>query len=135
MQSGVFAFVIIDVDGNFLDQAQRPAVSGFEAFEVGGEEVVGLAGRNALGELAHVVGVDLPLRLLVFGGADFYEDAVDGMIVGSPNRAGDNSIVVLGLGRRGSAEIVGRAESRTELRKEDYDQEEENGGGQRGENL
>src|SRR5580692_2003508 len=110
MQAGVFAFVVVDVDGDFFDQAQRAAVGGFQAFEVGGEDVVGVAGRNALGELAHVVGVDLPLRFFVFGAADFYEDAIDRVVVWSPDGAGDDRVVGLSLGRRGGEEIVCRTE-------------------------
>src|SRR5579862_80326 len=58
MQSGVFAFVVINVDGDFVGEVQRSSVSGFHAFQVGPEDIVGVPGRNALGELAHVVGVD-----------------------------------------------------------------------------
>src|SRR5271154_2442599 len=92
MQSGVFAFVVIDVNGDFLHQVHRLAVGGLEAFEVGPDDVVVFAGRNALGELAVVVGIHLPLGLLVFGAADFYFDPVDGTIVRSPDRAHDQGV-------------------------------------------
>lgn len=81
MQSSVFAFVVVDVDSDFFDQVNRLALGGFDAFEVGGEDVVGFADGNALGEFSHVVGIDLPLGFLIFGAADFYSDAIDGMIV------------------------------------------------------
>jgi hypothetical protein len=121
MQSSVFAFIMIDVNGNFLDQAQWPAVDRFEAFEVGRKNIVGLAGRNTLGELAHVVGVDLPADLLGFigGAADFYWDAIDGAIVGSPDRAGDECV---GLAFLISGEQpLPRTECGQKKRKEDED--------------
>ena len=82
MQSGVFAFIVIHVDGNFFDQAERLAVGGLEAFEVGSEDVVGVTGGNALGKLSVVIGVNLPFGLFVLGAADFDKNAVDGTIVG-----------------------------------------------------
>src|SRR5712691_420530 len=122
MQSSVFAFVVVDMDGNFLDQAQRLAASGFESFEIGPEDVVGFAGGNALGELAHVVGVDFPLRLFVLGAADFHRDTIDGAIVRTPDRPGDES-VGLAFGLRGCEESL----LRTEGRQEKYDQEKGKG--------
>ena len=59
------------------------------------ENVVRLAGRNALSELAVVVGVEFPLGLLVFGASDFYFDAVDWMIVWTPDRAEDESVALV----------------------------------------
>src|SRR5271166_609928 len=143
MQSGVFAFVVINVDGDFLDQAQRAAVGGLETLEVGGENVVGIAGGNALGELAHVVGVDFPADFFgfVLGAADFHGDTIDRMVVGSPDRAGNES-VWLTLGRRSGEKPVWRTgrrtehrsehrtEHRSEHRQENYDQEEKTEGGQ-----
>ena len=31
MQTSVYAFVVVDMDGNFLDQAQRLAVGSFDS--------------------------------------------------------------------------------------------------------
>ena len=92
MQSSVFAFIVINVDGDVFDETQRPAVRRLQAFKVGGKDVVGFAGGNALGELAEVVGIDFPLGLLVLGAADFHHDPKNGMIVRTPDRAGDESI-------------------------------------------
>ena len=104
MQSGVFAFVVVDVDGNFLDQVQGLAVGRLEVLQVRREDVVGFPGGNALGEFAHVVGIDFPLRFLVFRAADLYGDAVDRTIVGAPDGAGDQSVgLAFGFGSREEA--------------------------------
>jgi hypothetical protein len=124
MQSSVFAFILIDVDGDFLDQAQRPAIYGLEAFEVGRKNIVGLTGRNALRELAHMVGVDLPAGLLGFigGTADLHWDAVDRAVVRSPDRAGDESVRLAFL--ISGEQPLPRTECGQKKRKEeeDYDQ-------------
>src|SRR5580700_12249235 len=101
MQTSVFAFVVIDVDGNFLDQAQGAAVGGLEAFEIGGEDVVGFADGNPLGELPAMIRIDLPADFLGFvgGATDFHENAIDFTIVRAPHGSGDQSIVFrLGIG-------------------------------------
>src|SRR5579872_175615 len=100
MQSGVFAFVVINVDGDFAGEVQRSSVSGFHAFQVGPEDIVGVPGRNALGELAHVVGVDLPLCFvfLVLGRADLHVYAVHGAIVGTPDSAENEGVRLLRIG-------------------------------------
>src|SRR5579863_2676295 len=98
MQSSVFPFVVINMDGDFLHQAQRLAVGGFVALEVGPENIVGLAGRNSLCELAMVVGIDFPLGFLALGGTDFHGDAIDRMVVRAPDRAEDDGV---GFFRRG----------------------------------
>jgi len=64
VQAGILAFFVIDVDGDFLGEMQGLAVGGLEAFQVGPEDVVGLACGNALGKLAMMVGVDLPADFL-----------------------------------------------------------------------
>src|ERR1017187_4660962 len=124
MQSAVFAFIVINMNGDFLDEANGLAVGGFPAFEIGGEDVVGLAGRNALGKFAHVIGNDLPAGLLGFIGsaADFHRDAVHGMIVRTPDRSGNES-VGLAFGLRGGEESLVSSEHRQEK----YDQEETQG--------
>lgn len=99
MQSRILAFIIINVDCHFLIKVQRGAVGEFDAFEVGGEDVVIFAGGDALREFAIVVGVHLPADFLglVFGAADLYFDAVDGLIIGSPDGAEDEGIRLRGL--------------------------------------
>src|SRR5450631_120595 len=120
MQSSVFAFVVINVNSHFLDQPKRLAVGGLEAFEIGRENVVGFAGRHTLGEFAQVVGINLPLRLLVFGPADFHGDAINRMVVRTPDRAGDQR-VGLAFGLRGCEETWLRTD-----RCEDKDEWKEN---------
>src|SRR3974390_1529267 len=103
MQSGVGALIEINMDGDFFDQMKGLAVDRFDALEIGGNDVVRLGRRNALGEtahgggdevgrvasgnalgeLAHVVGMEFPKDLvwLVFAAADSDSDSVDGMVV------------------------------------------------------
>jgi hypothetical protein len=113
MQSSVFAFIVIDVDGHFLDEAQRLAIGGLEALEIGPEDIVGFACGDALGKLAHVVGIEFPLGLLVFGAAYFHRDAVHRAVVGTPHGAGDKS-VGLAFGLRGREETLLGTERRKE---------------------
>src|SRR5258708_7466322 len=122
MQSSVFALVVINVDGHFLTQAQWLAVGGLEMLEIGREDVVRLAGGNALGKLAHVVGIDFPLRLFVLGAADFDGYPVHGTIVRAPDCTGDESVGFV-FGLRGREEIQLRIESWQEK----YDQEKSKG--------
>ena len=95
MQAGVLAFVVVNMDSYLLKQAQGLTVGGLEILEICGKDVVGLAGWNPLGKLSHVVGIDLPLRLLIFGAADIYGDTVHGMIVRSPDGPGDQRVRAL----------------------------------------
>src|ERR1017187_9454663 len=104
MQSSVFAFIVINVHRHFLNQSKRLAIGRLEAFEIDRENVVGFAGRDTLGEFAQVVGINVPLRLLVFGPADFHRDAINRMVVRTPDRAGDQSIG-LAFGLRGCEDI------------------------------
>jgi len=121
MQSGVFALVVVDVDGDFLNQAERLAVGGFDAFQVGGKNVIGFADGNPLGEFSHVVGINFPLGFFVFGAANFYGNAIHGMIVRAPDGAGDES-VGLAFGLRGGEEFLMRAEGRREKYDQDHTQ-------------
>jgi len=94
VQAGVFALVVVDVDGDFLDQVEGPAVGGFDVLEIGRKDIVALAGGNALGEFAVVVGEEFPADSfgLVGGAANPYGDAVDGVVVGPPDGAEDEAI-------------------------------------------
>lgn len=95
MQAGVLAFVVVNMDSYLLQKAQGLTIGRLEILEIRGEDVVGLAGRNPLCELTHVVGIDLPLRLFIFGAADLYGDAVHGMIVRSPDGSGNQRVRAL----------------------------------------
>jgi hypothetical protein len=103
VQSGVFALVVVDVHFDFLGQAKLSAVGKFQAFRIGGKNVVGFACRNALGELARVVGVLIPADFvgLVGSAANFHSDAVDGAIVGPPDRAEDEGVRLVRFLRSG----------------------------------
>jgi hypothetical protein len=94
VESNVLALVVVDMDGDFLDEVDRLAVGRFEAFQIGPENVIGLAGGDTLGEFAHMVGVDLPAGFvgLIFSLADFHRDAVHGAIIGAPDGSGYQSV-------------------------------------------
>ena len=57
MQSRVFALFVKDVDFDFFGKAEWGAVVELHTFEIGGQDIVGFAGGNTLGEFAVVVGV------------------------------------------------------------------------------
>jgi hypothetical protein len=111
MHAGVLAFFVVDVNGDVLGVSGGP-VGEFDAFEVGGEDVVGFSGRNALGEFTVVVGEDLPADFvgLVGGAADFDSHAVDGTIIRPPHGAGNQSIGLFILVLRSGAKNI-RAEA------------------------
>src|SRR5215468_2681106 len=101
--------------GNFLDEVEGFAVGGFEPLEIGPENVIGLARRQALFKLAVVIGIDFPARLigLVFAASDLYRDSIDGSVVGSPHRPNDHS-VGLSSGFLSCEQTIPRTESRQE---------------------
>ncbi len=81
MQSCVFAFVFINVHGDFLHQVQGFAVDSLEAFQISRDDVVGFSGRNPLREFAQVVGDELPLWLFILGAADLDRNSIDRTII------------------------------------------------------
>src|SRR5579862_2481558 len=94
VQARVFAFVIVDVNRHGLSEAHGLAIGAFHAFQIGPDNVVGFARRNALGKLAHMVGIKLPADLLglVGGSADFHRDAVHRTIIGPPHSARNQGV-------------------------------------------
>ena len=86
------------MDGNFLDQAERLAVGGFEVLQIGPEDVVGLPRGNALGKLAIVIGKELPSGFLILGTPDLYCDAVDRTVVRSPDCSENKGVRLFRLG-------------------------------------
>lgn len=97
MQTHIHALIIFYVDCDRLLEVQRPAISGFDAFKIGGDDVIGFAGGNALGEFTGVIGIEFPVRLFAWGAVNLDFDTVDGMIVGSPDGAENKGIVIGGL--------------------------------------
>jgi hypothetical protein len=94
MKADILALVVVDMDGDLLNQVEGLAVGGFEILQIGPENVVGLAGWQALFEFAVVVGVDLPSRLvrLVFATTDLYCDSIHRSIIGSPHCPYDHGV-------------------------------------------
>lgn len=113
MQSGLFALIAKDVNGDLLDQAQDLAIVRLEALKIGPNNVFSIAGGNALRELAHVVRIKLPPDFvgLIGGTANFYCDAVYRTIVGTPDGSGDEG-VRLDFGFLGREKGVRRTEGR-----------------------
>jgi len=99
MQAGVFALVVVDVNGGVLS-VDGLAIGRFDAFKVRRKNVVGFSSGNALSELAMMVGIDIPADFLglVGGTANLDVDSVDGAIVGAPDRTSDQRVgLVVGL--------------------------------------
>jgi hypothetical protein len=94
VQSGIFAFFVVDMDFDFLGQTELGAVGKFQVFGISGKNVVGFAGGNTLGEFTVMVRVLFPTDFLglIGGAADFHPDAVDGTIVRAPDCTEDQSI-------------------------------------------
>src|SRR5579872_2345429 len=118
MHSGIFALVVIDVNGD-VGGVERLSIGRFHVLEIGAEDVVGLSGWNPLGEFAVMIGINLPLRLLVFGAANFYGNAVNGSAVRSPDGAENQCIrLVFGLvgGKQGQWSREDRQHERTDCR-------------------
>jgi hypothetical protein len=94
MKANVLALVVVDMDGDFLDEVEGFAVGGFEILQIGPENVVGVAGWQALLEFAVVVGIDFPSRLvrLIFATPDLYGDSIYRSVIGTPHRPHDHGV-------------------------------------------
>src|SRR5271157_425089 len=114
--------------GDFLSVCWG-AVGEFDAFEVGGDDVVGFTSRDSLGKFTAVVGVKFPADFLGFigGAADLHSYAVHGMIVRSPDRAEDE-----GVGLAGFDLLSGRVQKWGQAEKKREDQRKPGGGALRG---
>src|SRR5258708_29652627 len=97
MQANVDPLVIFNMDGNLTNQMQELSVRSFEVFQVGPDHIIRLARLEALGKLAGVVGIKLPLRLFVLSAANLDLDAVKGMIVRTPVGAKDERVGLVRL--------------------------------------
>lgn len=93
MQADIGTLFIVDMDGYLRTRLQVPARRQLIVLEVSPDEVIGLAGRNALGELALMVREQLPLRLLVVGAADLYFHSVQRTSVGVKYGSKDKCVV------------------------------------------
>jgi len=94
VESDILTFVVVDVDRNFFDKAELPAVGGFESLEIGGEDVVVFLRWQLYFEFSTVVGNGLPANLagLIFPAADFDRNSLDWVIVRAPDRADDDGV-------------------------------------------
>lgn len=124
MEANILTLVFVDVYRDFLNQVKGLAVGGFQVLQISGENVIGLTGRNALGKLAHVIGVDLPTDFLrlICAFADSHDNTVHGVIIGSPNGSGDQG-VGLASGFLGSEQAALRTEDWQEKQRGDSDYE------------
>jgi hypothetical protein len=124
VQADVLAFVVVDVDGNFLDEVERLAVGWLETLEIGPENVVGLARRQALLKFAVVVGINFPARLigLVFAAPDLDGDSIYGSVVRAPHGP-DNHSVWLSSGFLSFEQAIPRTESRQENKSGDHSEQ------------
>jgi hypothetical protein len=115
VEADVLAFVVVDVDGNFLDEVERLAVGWLEVLEIGPKNVVGLTRRQALLKFPVVVGIDFPARLigLVFAAPDLDGDSIHWSVVRAPHGP-DNHSVGLSSGFLSCEQAIPRTESRQE---------------------
>src|ERR1700726_544938 len=97
MQTNVDPLVILNMDGNLTNQMQGFSLRRFEVLKVGPDHIIRLARLDALGKLAGVVGIKLPLRLFVLSAANLDLDAVKGMIVRTPDGAKDEGVRLVRL--------------------------------------
>src|ERR1019366_759333 len=94
MKTDVRTLVVVDMHGDFGARLQLSARGQLVALHVRRNDVVRLAGGQALGELAGVIGIELPARFLVLvvGPPDLYFDSVERVPVGVPNRSKDDCV-------------------------------------------
>ena len=89
MQADILALVVLNVDRDFrLGDAL--------IFRLGGDDVIGGAGRNPLREFPLVVGIKFPRRFLVIGATDPHTHPIRRTIARRIDRAKDKSIRLLG---------------------------------------
>src|ERR1700730_11446522 len=107
MQANVDPLVILNMDGNLTNQMQGLSVRRFEVLKVGPDHIIRLARVDALGELAGMVGIKLPLWPFVLSAANHDLDPVNGTIVRTPDGAKDERVRLVRLklwGRRRDAD-------------------------------
>src|ERR1017187_4341691 len=95
MKTDVRTLVVVDMHGDFGARLQLSARGQLVAFHVRRNDVVRLAGGQALGELAGVIGIELPARFFVVGPPDLYFDPVERVPVGVPNGSKDDCVRLL----------------------------------------
>jgi hypothetical protein len=94
MKTNVLALVVVDMDGDLVHEMEGFAVGGLEVLQIGPENIVGVAGWQALLEFAVVVGIDFPPRLvrLVFATPDLHRDSIHRSVIGTPHSPHDHSV-------------------------------------------
>src|ERR1700733_7497572 len=92
VQANIHSLVILYVDRDLFRQMEGLAICGFYTLEIGSHQIVGLAGGNTLGEFAGMIRIDFPLGLLIRHAADPHRYAINGAIVGPPDRPENQSI-------------------------------------------
>src|SRR5450759_5583204 len=85
MKTDVGTLVIVNMHGYFGAGLQLSARGQLVALHVRPNDVVGLAGRHSLGELAGVIGIELPAGFLLVGPPDLHLDPVKRAPIGAPN--------------------------------------------------
>src|SRR5437899_12677611 len=94
MKTDVRALVIVDMHGYFGARLQLSARGQLIAFHVCPNDVVRLANGQPLGELASVLGIELPTGSFLVGPPDLHLDPVDGAPVGVPYRSKDARVTL-----------------------------------------
>src|SRR5260370_30781202 len=89
MKTGVGTLVIVDMHGYFGARLQPPARWQLVTLHVRPNDVIGLAGGHSLGELASVIGIELPAGFFLVSPPDLHSDPVKRVAARVPNRSED----------------------------------------------
>src|ERR1700704_7171724 len=92
MKTDVRTLVVVDMHGYFGARLQLPARGQLIALHVGPNDVVRLADGQSLGELAGVIGIELPAGSFLVSPPDLHLDTVERAPVGVPNRSEDQGV-------------------------------------------
>ena len=92
METDLGSFVTVDMHGYLGTRLQLSARRQFGALHVRPDHVVGLPGRDSLGELAGVVGVQFPSGFFLIGPPNLYRNPIKRPSVRIPNRSKNQSV-------------------------------------------
>src|SRR6266481_5705808 len=92
MKTDVRTLVIVDMHGYFGARLQLPARGQLIALHVRPNDVVRLADGQSLGELAGVIGIELPAGSFLVGPPDLHLDPVNWVPVRVPYRSKDQGV-------------------------------------------
>src|SRR6202142_709668 len=96
MQTEVLALVILDVDPDLSILMQLLAINRLITLQVGPDQVVCRARRQALSKLSTMIREQLPTRFLLVRPANLHLDTIQRMVVRSPHRTENKCVRLFG---------------------------------------